>query len=125
MLAITAGALAGSGRPGRAISGRSSASTGSAESNTSATWSSDLITAIGTSNPPIQNGSAMMAKWGPVPASTRHALAEISPPMPAGSPMVSSRGLAHMRAPKHRCCAVQTGGRASYIPVRTSRRVLP
>ncbi len=102
MLAITAGALAGSGRPGRAISGSDSDSTGSAEPNTSATWSGCLITAIGTSSAPTQNGSAMIAKRGPCPARARQALAVISPPMPAGSPMVSSKGVsARHGAAKH------------------------
>ncbi len=65
MLAMTAGALAGSGWPGRAISGSDTGSTGSAAPNTSATWSGDRITAMGTSSAPTQNGSAMIAKAGP------------------------------------------------------------
>ena len=101
MLSITAGALAGSGWPGRAMAGRSTASTGRAAPNTSATWSGRWITAIGTSSAPTQNGSAKMAKAGPLPASARQALAVISPPMPAGSPMVSSSGRVMRRTQTH------------------------
>ncbi len=60
----------GVGRVGPAGPGdlrQDSASTGSAAPNTSATWSGDVITAIGTSSAPIQNGSAMMAKRGRCP----------------------------------------------------------
>ena len=93
MLAITAGALAGSGRPARAISGKGSASTGSAAPNTSATWSMPLDHRhrhIQPADPERVRDRARMAE--PATASARQALAVISPPMPAGSPMVNTSG---------------------------------
>ena len=70
MLAITAGALRRvRADQSRAISGRSNASTGRALANTSATWSSDLMTLIGdVLHRRSRTGRQSAANAGPVPA---------------------------------------------------------
>ena len=88
--AMTAGALAGSSRPGMAGFGRGRCSTGSASAKAALACSGASIRRIGA--PDSRSASSMRKKTGPVPRSACHALTAISPPTPAGSPMVTASG---------------------------------
>jgi hypothetical protein len=95
MAAMTAPALAGSGRPGTGTAGSLRCSTGSAWGKTAVASSDAAIAWIGT--PKGRVASSIRKKAGPPARSADQAPAAISAPMPAGSPMVRARGCMMLR----------------------------
>ncbi len=97
--AMVADAFRISGNPACEITGSAMGETGSASLNTSAASEIDEISRIGISRSNLaasvdkRDGASNATKTGPVSRSASQAFNETSPPIPAGSPIVSAIGL--------------------------------